>query len=80
MSDRDLHVPCLVQNGEYHIMSNDGCIASASTIGQQQQPRVMTIGKTKGFLIVGVADGERDQGQCQKEIMWITDHIRNEGY
>lgn len=80
MRDRDMNIPCRVQNSEYHIMSNDGQVASASTIGSRQEPKVMTIGKTKGFLIVGVADGNLDQGQCQKEIMWITDHIQNEGY
>ena len=80
MENQDSHVPALVQHGEYHIHQNDGTNAIGKTIGSEQEPKLLVIGKTKTFLVVGIADAENDNGQCAKEIQWITDHIKTEGY
>lgn len=76
----DVNVPALVQDSEFHIYANDGNTAQGKTIGSTVDPKVMCIGKTSEFFIVGMADGNKDNGQCVKEIQWITDHIKNEGY
>ena len=80
MEHGDKNVPILVQGDEYHVHDNDATLAQAKTIGSSEEPRVMCVGKTNDFMIVGIADSSKDTGQCLKEIQWITDHIKNEGY
>ena len=80
MENKDTHVPAVVQRGEYHIHENNGTIATGKTIGAEQDAKVIAIGKTKNFMIIGIADSTSDNGLCLKEIEWMTDHINSEGY
>lgn len=80
MENCDYNVPALVQSSEFHIHSNDGTVAAGKTIGSSAQPHVLCMGRTSEFLIIGIADGSTDSGQCLKEVQWITDHIKTEGY
>ena len=80
MDNSDYNVPALVQQNEFHIHSNDGTVAAGKTIGSSDEPRVIAVGRTGEFLIMGIADANKDSGQCLKEVQWITDHIKNEGY
>ena len=76
----DADVPAHVQDGEYHIRSNDGATASGRTIGSAQAPKVIELRRTKDYVIVALADAETDEGTCRKEVEWIGDHISGEGY
>ena len=80
MDNSDYNVPALVQRNEFHIHANDGTVAAGKTIGSSVEPCVIAVGKTAEFLIIGIADASKDSGQCLKEVQWITDHIKNEGY
>ena len=80
LENGDVNVPALAQDNEFHIHANDGNTAQGKTIGSSVESRVLCAGKTSEFFIVGIAEAEKDNGQCVKEIQWITDHIKNEGY
>ena len=80
MIQQDENVPLLLQEAEYHIQENDGTIAVGKTIGEWQEPRVLTIGKTRTYLIAAVALAATDNGKVRKEVQWIVDHISGEGY
>jgi hypothetical protein len=81
LDGKESNVPALIQHGEYVITENDGTLASGRTIGSKQIPRVVVIGKSKNYLVAGVVENcDESQKQLKKEIQWLVDHIRGEGY
>lgn len=81
LGGQETNVPAIVQHGEYVITVNDGSFAFGRTIGSRQIPRIVAWGKTKNYLVVGVVENFLDNHvQLKKEIQWLVDHIRSEGY
>ena len=80
LEDQETDIPASVQGGEYHIKLNDGTSAVGFTIGSDQIPMILSFCKTKHYMVVCIAESKVDDGRCEKEVLWISDHIRNEGY
>jgi len=79
LEDRSVDVPAVVQGGEYHIQYNDGTAAGGKSIGSGPGA-IVAITRTKNYVLVATANAATDDGECRKELDWIGDHIRNEGY
>ena len=69
-----------VQGSEFFIFTNDGSIADGRTMASVEEPEIICFGKTKTYLVVAIADLDKDSGGCRKEVEWITEHIISEGY
>ena len=80
LEDKAVDVPAIVQGGEYHIRYNDGTAAGGQTIGSDTTASIVAITRTKNYVLVATANASADDGECRKELDWIGDHIRNEGY
>lgn len=80
LEDKSVDVPAVVQGGEYHIRYNDGTAAGGQTIGSGSSASIMAITRTKNYVLIATASAADDEGECRKELDWIGDHIRNEGY
>lgn len=77
----EINIPALVQHGEYVITENDGVLATGKTIGSRQIPRCTVFGRSKNYVVVAVTeDFGNNEKQQKKEIQWLVDHIKGEGY
>ena len=75
-----MDVPVAVQDGEYHVRYNDGTSAGGRSFDSGYSATVLAFTRTKNYVLAAIAEAESDNGECRKELDWIGDHIRNEGY
>ena len=75
---RKRKVPLFLGNlGEYYISENDGesCLGVASSNSEN----TIVFSATRKYVVVLLGDSMSTK-QLKKELQWITDHIKGEGY
>ena len=80
MEDPTADSICTIQDVQYSIFrQSEGMVAEGQSISSQPT-KLISVGRTKKYVIVGVSSADVDDGKCTKEVQWITDHIATEGY